>query len=196
MQEAPSSQERTQRQEPTTRVTGAPAPPRPPRLKAWLLVLLTLVFSGAGFVSLQWAAQRKIGEDYSFPHVTIEVQAQSPIRPGENVELVAHATGRNLFYFWDFGDQSTGRGPQVQHYYLQSGTYQVTVTVTDAVGQRSSSSVQVQVLPCPLSQGPTSPTAPSWAASNSMPASHRPIPLPAFRNMTGTSATEIQRAAG
>ena len=37
-------------------------------------------------------------------------------------------------YEWDFGDGSTGEGETVTHSYTEQGTYDVTLTITDAEG--------------------------------------------------------------
>ncbi len=46
---------------------------------------------------------------------------------------------------WDFGDGATAAGTQVSHTYAKDGTYQVTVTVVDNVGRRSSTSRTIVV---------------------------------------------------
>jgi hypothetical protein len=46
---------------------------------------------------------------------------------------------------WNFGDGNTAAGPAVTHTYKNHGTYHVTVTATDAVGNQSSSSTTVAI---------------------------------------------------
>jgi len=53
--------------------------------------------------------------------------------------------GTVLGYQWDFGDGTTATGAQVQHGFATSGTYQVTLTVTDDDGAPASTSTQVVI---------------------------------------------------
>ena len=48
-------------------------------------------------------------------------------------------------YAWDFGDGNTGSGSTASHTYAAGGTYTVTLTVTDSVGQTDTSSQSVTV---------------------------------------------------
>ncbi|MGH8776289.1 MAG: ThuA domain-containing protein [Jiangellaceae bacterium] len=57
--------------------------------------------------------------------------------------------GEDLSYEWDFGDGSTGTGPEPTHTYELSGLYNPTVTVTDASGASASDFVRVEVIPEP-----------------------------------------------
>ncbi|MFT3888303.1 MAG: PKD domain-containing protein [Arachnia sp.] len=53
--------------------------------------------------------------------------------------------GDALTYGWEFGDGSTGTGAQVEHTFAAAGTYQVTLTVTDARGATASKTQAVSV---------------------------------------------------
>ena len=48
-------------------------------------------------------------------------------------------------YAWDFGDETTGTGATTSHEYPRAGTYEVSLTVTDAGGASHTLSRQVQV---------------------------------------------------
>jgi len=48
-------------------------------------------------------------------------------------------------YSWNFGDGSTGSGSTVSHTYATSGNFQVTLTVTDTVGQTASTTKTVPI---------------------------------------------------
>ena len=58
---------------------------------------------------------------------------------GESIDFTVTAddeSGGSLTYTWDFGDGNTGSGTNISHNYAVSGTYDVTVTVTNSlVGQ-------------------------------------------------------------
>jgi len=56
---------------------------------------------------------------------------------GENISFFEHAVdhdGHIINWTWDFGDGVTGYIPNATHAYADSGTYQVTLTVTDDNG--------------------------------------------------------------
>ena len=64
----------------------------------------------------------------------------------------AAAGGTLTDYFWDFGDSSTddeANSPTVVYTFPDARDYTVTLTVTDAVGLKSSTTTDVQVLPGP-----------------------------------------------
>lgn len=50
---------------------------------------------------------------------------------------------------WSFGDGGTATGPSVDHTYTKPGTYQVTITAQDAVGNQSSANATVTVQAIP-----------------------------------------------
>ena len=51
---------------------------------------------------------------------------------------------------WSFGDGTNGTGNALTHTYTKPGTYTVTVTATDAVGNATSASREITVAPQPL----------------------------------------------
>jgi PKD repeat protein len=59
-----------------------------------------------------------------------------------------------LTYAWDFGDDAEDTGPTTSHAFSAPGTYDVTLSVTDPLGQTGTTVVQVQV-----GEGPRPPTA-------------------------------------
>ncbi|MGY1664221.1 PKD domain-containing protein, partial [Geodermatophilus sp. SYSU D00705] len=63
--------------------------------------------------------------------------------------------GRIVSYAWTFGDGSTATGAQATHTYATTGTYPVTLTVTDDRGATATTQRQVSVLAPPPNQLPT-----------------------------------------
>ncbi len=75
--------------------------------------------------------------------------SSTPAAPsvGTSVAFAASSTGGTgtISYAWSFGDGTTGTGSTTTHAYTAAGSYTVTLTATDAVGERSSSTVVVTV---------------------------------------------------
>lgn len=116
------------------------------------IVLLILPFFVIALIagclySLQLASQRGIELGYPIPEVHITTMYSSPVRLNASVLFSADATGRDLTYHWDFGDQTGATGPSVSHTFQSNGSFTVTVIVSDAINRRSSSSTSVTVLP-------------------------------------------------
>ncbi len=78
---------------------------------------------------------------------SISVHAPAPV-PFQQFTFQAVANG-GLAPFtcsWDFGDLSSGQGLTINHSYQKSGTYTVTLTMTDSLGDSSVKSVSVVVI--------------------------------------------------
>ena len=61
-------------------------------------------------------------------------------------EFQATTVNGTLFYYtWNFGDGNTSSVSEVNHTYAESGTYQVTLTVTNPMGQSSTHDYEVTV---------------------------------------------------
>ncbi|MCO4769607.1 MAG: PKD domain-containing protein [Deltaproteobacteria bacterium] len=97
--------------------------------------------------------------DTSIAVATIAVANVAPTLSGPNGPLVgdegaslnwtAVATDPGVFdvlsYSWDFGDGESATGSSAAHVYLQDGTYNLTVTVTDGDGGSAVNTVQVVI---------------------------------------------------
>jgi len=77
----------------------------------------------------------------------IAVRAAAPV-PFQPFTFSAGATGGQapFAYAWDFGDLSAAPGQTVSHQYGKTGTYTVTLTVTDLLGDKTVKSTQVVVV--------------------------------------------------
>jgi hypothetical protein len=110
---------------------------------------------------------------------TAQVAAFDPVAPaitaadvpatataGQPVTMTAAATDRmsRPALRFDFGDGSGAEGDTAQHAYAAPGNYTVTVTASDAAGNRSTTARAIQVAPAPVAPfvagGPTGPTGP------------------------------------
>jgi chitodextrinase len=88
---------------------------------------------------------------YPHPALKLTYAAPSgPVHPSDVIHLsVTPTAGRELRYSWTFGDGATASGTRVTHAYAKYGYYTVTVTATDAIGQRTTERAVVTVVPQP-----------------------------------------------
>lgn len=120
--------------------------------RTWILALVSLLviaLVATGMSWLQWASQRGLSLGYPPPGVRLTAQPSGNLLLNQSYQFSADSQGRDLTYDWNFGDQSSASGPVVNHAFQSNGNYTVSVTVTDAIGQRSTASTQVAVLPPP-----------------------------------------------
>ena len=138
---------------------GVPFPLQPlqqPRVndrrRTWILtlvILLVIALVVIGMSWLQWAAQRGLTLGYPQPSVQLTTPPSGKLLLNQSYQFSAASQGRDLTYLWDFGDQSSSSGSTVNHAFQANGNYTVLVTVTDSLGQKSTASTQVTVLPPP-----------------------------------------------
>lgn len=122
--------------------------------RTWILVLvilLVIALVATGMSWLQWAAQRGLTLGYPRPGVRLTTQPSGTLLLNQSYQFSADSQGRDLTYYWNFGDQSSSLGSTVNHAFQANGSYIVSVTVTDSIGQSSTTSTQVTVSP-PLPQ--------------------------------------------
>lgn len=115
----------------------------------WILLLVVAVLIGGSMSWMRWAADRGLTLGYPQPTMQISLPTGT-LRPQQQGAFSVNATGRDLSYIWDFGDQgsdSLATGQQVSHTYSSSGSYTVKVTVTDGIGHSTTDSVALQVMP-------------------------------------------------
>src|SRR5213080_4193140 len=95
---------------------------------------------------------------------------------GQSISFTASASGGAppYSYSWSYGDGSEGTGLQVTHTYNIDGTYQVTLTVADSLGNTGTGVSPVVIGTAPLQDGFTySPTSPQPSDSINFTASAR-----------------------
>lgn len=119
------------------------------RVAPWVLSVCVLLLIGSSLYWLQWASMRGITLGYPQPHVQLMSPGTTRLLLNQSTAFSASSSGRDLSYFWDFGDHTNAAGSSVSHSYQANGTYTVTVTVADGLNQQSSSSMTVSVFPPP-----------------------------------------------
>jgi PKD repeat protein len=67
--------------------------------------------------------------------------------------------GSIVSYAWDFGDGTTGKGITVTHSYSATGSYTVTLTVTDNGGLAGQATHVIQIHPSPTAAIPVTAAA-------------------------------------
>lgn len=114
-----------------------------------LLAVLAVVLIGSGISWLQWAARRSVALGYPAPQVHITRTATGTALTTDNVAFSASGSGRDISYFWTFGDgdASYAYGRTVSHTFQRYGDFTVTVYVTDAIDQSSTDTTTVHVMP-------------------------------------------------
>ena len=128
--------------------------------------------------------------------VAFDVSA-NPARRDQTVSFASNANepgGTITAYAWDFGDGSTGSGQTASHQYAAAGAYTVTLTVTDDLGNTSSSSQTISVFEPDddadgvLNNADACPTVPA-ATADGCPLP--PPPVPAAIDVTQVAADTL-----
>ena len=125
-----------------------------------------VVTDGDGDVVVTWLAGdnpfvlHAAGLDAAGPRVR-SFSAPAAAVPGQGLNYSASATddwSSVASYSWAFGDGTSATGPWVTHAYTSAGTYAVTLTVTDAVGNTTTRTAPLMV--SATAQAPPAPLAP------------------------------------
>ena len=122
------------------------------------MVTLT-VYDNAGSRSIY-----SLSVGVAFPQPPVPVLTASPL--SGTVPLTVSFSGQQSYdpdgsialYAWNFGDGTSGQGPRTSHTYRGSGTYSVTLTVTDSQGIAATSSM-VLITALPTTSTPSTAVA-------------------------------------
>ncbi len=161
------------------------------------------VFAAAGTFTVTLTVTDEIGQ-YSVTSKSVAVSSSvanlptanftfSPLAPVPNQPVLFNAssstpgTGHTLVsYAWNFGDGATGTGVTPSHPYSAAGTFTVTLTVTDEIGQVGVTSKTVTI-------SGTQPVA-SFTFSPTTPAVNQPVFFNASSSTGGTGHTLVSYA--
>jgi PKD repeat protein len=103
--------------------------------------------------------------------LTVSISGQQSYDPDGSIAL----------YAWNFGDGASGQGPRTSHTYRASGTYSVTLTVTDSQGIPATSST-VRITALPKSDQPKTTQPPTTAPPTTVAT---PTPTPTIGSLRG-----------
>jgi hypothetical protein len=79
---------------------------------------------------------------HDVPITGLWVSNDGPTQLGESTTVsVGTTAGTNVAYNWELGDGHTAAGAHLSHTYPATGTYSVTVTATNGVGQSTASTI-------------------------------------------------------
>ena len=122
------------------------------RKRAILAVIVVLILGGGIFAVYSFM---KGGDEAKEPeaHIFVSDADVENVLAGTMVTFDASSTvlyaggeGALAKYSWEFGDGQSGSGKVVKHAFLDKGTYQVNLTVTDSEGLEGTASVKVTVV--------------------------------------------------
>lgn len=85
------------------------------------------------------------GDQRPFVDADFEAETFGLIASFDNTTLSAEADPTSLTYSWDFGDGNTSSEFEPEYLYSEPGTYSVTLTATDVVGNEDDYTVSVEV---------------------------------------------------
>ncbi len=90
--------------------------------------------------------------EYTYIKIPVASFTHSPTNPYTGTVVTFNAStssdpdGTIVSYFWDFGDETNSTGEITTHTYVDSGDFNVTLTVTDNIGLISRKSIEITIL--------------------------------------------------
>ena len=157
-------------------------------------------YATAGLFTVQLRIVDSTGQFATVSQSVVVTSGSSPIasftfspttpKAGDTISFNAlgsrASTGRVITnYTWTFGDGVTGFGELTAHAYAATGTYTVTLTVRDDIGQSGTTSQTVVV------SSATGPTA-TFIVSPASPTTNQPVNLDASQSTPTPGATIIR----
>ena len=113
---------------------------------ALLIVMISPVLLGSQFKCVAVSNPGGTALNPSATTAGIDQLEPTTLRVGDIMRATGSGTGTPPLQFaWDFGDGTLTPGMQAAHVYTASGSYRVTLTVRDALGNIASDSSQVAV---------------------------------------------------
>jgi PKD repeat protein len=98
--------------------------------------LIVAALAAAGARSVPPVASFAANPNSGTPSLSVDVDGSASSDPD----------GTIVSYDWDFGDTTTGSGVTATHVYAATGTYRITLTVTDNAGDTASTTVDVDCI--------------------------------------------------
>lgn len=80
-----------------------------------------------------------------FDYKVMEFGEKGLVLARDPIEFTNHSLGNELSYLWNFGDGNTSTLPQPRHRFEREGTYEITLTVTNAEGCESTMEMRLEV---------------------------------------------------
>lgn len=131
------------------------------------------------------------------PTASFSIATPTPTA-SEPVEFDASASsdpdGTIESYGWDFGDGSQSNGPSPSHSYAQSGTYEVTLVVTDDEGAKAEAAQSIEIAEA-LPQDSEDSGQPSLGEGSSQEATEQGSPPRTPKRSGASGAFAVRRAS-
>ncbi|WP_455392654.1 TIGR03790 family protein [[Eubacterium] cellulosolvens] len=83
----------------------------------------------------------------------IQAMVNEPILFDASKSVDTISDSKNLSYLWDFDDNTTADQAKVSHSFIDSGTFSVSLTVTDDNGASDSKTLYITIEPLPVQKG-------------------------------------------
>ncbi len=161
-------------------------------------VAATVGMDGAGDALVGWEefTEHTIkARIYDTTGPVLKLEGPATSTAGQSVTFTSSA--KDLFSgvgstTWSFGDGAGATGISPSHIYTAPGTYTVFATAADLIGNTTTASTQITVLPAPIPPLVACATG-SSSAGGSCPPLARPVPGCHVPNLKGLSSTAAKR---